>query len=156
MKTLLHLIGWTGVTFALLQLIRIDIPTPPPTQPHDEVEAPSAVMHALKKGCYDCHSNRENIPWYGNIAPMSFEVRAHVRDGRKWLNFSLWNRYSKDKKLERLEGIAKTTANGTMPLPLYVWAHKEARLTPDERKAIVTWARHQIKQTGPSSSTQQQ
>jgi hypothetical protein len=145
MKTLIHLLGWTAVTFALLQFIRIDIPTPPPAQPGDEVQAPATVMQALKKGCYDCHSNRENIPWYGNIAPLSFEVRAHVRDGRKWLNFSLWNRYDDAKKQERLEGIAKTTANGTMPLPMYLWAHKEARLTPAERKAIVEWAKSHLK-----------
>jgi mono/diheme cytochrome c family protein len=146
MKTLIHLIGWTAVTFALLQLIRIDIPTPPAAEPGDEVQAPAAVMQALKKGCYDCHSNRDNIPWYGNIAPVSFEVRAHVRDGRKWLNFSLWNRYDEAKKQERLEGIAKTTANGTMPLPMYLWAHKEARLTPKERKAIVEWAKSHLKE----------
>ncbi len=146
MKTLKVLLGWMIVSFAMLQLIHIDIPTPPTPKPGDKVEAPAPVMAALKKGCYDCHSNRDNIPWYGNIAPISFEVRAHVADGRKWLNFDLFNTYSKEKKQKIYKGIVKTVTNGSMPIPMYLWVHKEARLTPNERKAITEWAKSHIKE----------
>jgi len=141
MKTFMHLIGWTLAVFALLQLIQIDIPTPPTPKPGDAIQAPAPVMAALKKGCYDCHSNRDNIPWYGNIAPISFEVRQHVKDGRKWLNFDLWNRYDDAKKQKFYKGTVKTVTSGAMPIPLYLWKHKEARLTPAERKAIIDWAK---------------
>ena len=146
MKTLMHLIGWTLAVFALLQLIHIDIPAPPTPKPGDAVQAPAPVMAALKKGCYDCHSNRDNIPWYGNIAPISFEVRQHVKDGRKWLNFDLWNRYDDEKKQKFYKGTVKTVTSGAMPIPLYLWKHKEARLSPAERKAIIDWAKGHIKE----------
>ncbi len=146
MKTLKVLLGWMIVSFALLQLIHIDIPTPPTPKPGDRVEAPAQVMAALEKGCYDCHSNRDNIPWYGNIAPISFEVRQHVKDGRKWLNFDLFNRYDEEKKQKIYQGIVKTLRTGAMPMPMYLWVHKEARLTPEERKMIIDWAKEHIKE----------
>ena len=144
MKTFLHLFGWTAAVFGLLQFIRIDIPTPPTPQAGDRLQAPAPVMAAIKKGCYDCHSNRNNIPWYGNIAPISFEVRQHVKDGRKWLNFDLWNRYDAEKKQKFFKGTVKTVTSGAMPLPMYLWVHKEARLTPNERQAIIEWAKSNI------------
>ena len=146
MKTLKVLLGWMIVSFALLQLIHIDIPTPPTPKPGDKVEAPAPVMAALEKGCYDCHSNRDNIPWYGNIAPISFEVRQHVKGGRKWLNFDLFNRYDEEKKQKIYQGIVKTLRTGAMPMPMYLWVHKEARLTPEERKAIIDWAQSHLKE----------
>jgi hypothetical protein len=146
MKTLMHLIGWTVVSFGLLQLIHINIPTPPTSKAGDALEAPAPVLSAIQKGCYDCHSNRDNIPWYGNIAPVSFEVRGHVRDGRKWLNFDIWNRYDEAKKQKIYQGTVKTLTSGAMPIPMYLWAHKEARLTPAERKAIIDWAKENIKE----------
>ncbi len=145
MKTIKILLGWTIATFALLQLIHIDVPEPPAATPADELKAPPKVMAAIKKGCYDCHSNHTNWPWYSDIAPASFEVRAHVRDGRKWLNFAIWNKYDEEKKQKIYKGIAKTLVSGAMPLPSYLWIHKEARLTPKERKAIIEWAKSNIK-----------
>jgi len=146
MKTLMHLFGWTLVTFGLLQLIHIDIPTPPTPKAGEPIQnhVTPKLYAALQKGCYDCHSNRDNIPWYGNIAPISFEVRQHVKDGRKWLNFDIWGRYDEEKKQKFYKGIVKTVTNGSMPMPMYLWKHKEARLTPDERKLIIDWAKKHI------------
>jgi hypothetical protein len=146
MKTLKILMGWLVVSFGLLQLIHINIPTPPTPEPGDMVNAPAPVISAIKKGCYDCHSNRNNIPWYGNIAPISFEVRAHVAEGRKWLNFNIFNRYDEEKKQKIYKGIVKTVTSGAMPIPMYLWVHKEARLTPAERKAIIDWAKSHIRE----------
>jgi hypothetical protein len=145
MKTLIHLIGWTVAVLALLQLIRVDIPTPPTPKPGDTLQTAPDVLDAIKKGCYDCHSSQTNLPWYSDITPISFEVRAHVRDGRKWLNFEIWNRYDEEKKQKFYKGTVKTLTNGSMPIPMYLWVHKEARLTLDERKAIIDWAKSHIK-----------
>jgi hypothetical protein len=144
MKTLGILLGWSVAALALLQLIKIDIPNPPTTSPDDEVKASAAVITALKKGCYDCHSNHTNWPWYSDIAPVSFEVRGHVRDGRKWLNFAIWSKYDDAKKQKFYKGMRKTLVSGAMPIPSYLWVHKEARLTPDERTAIIEWAKSHI------------
>ncbi len=145
MKTLLHLAGWTLGTLLLLQLIRVDIPAPPIPKPGDTLTAPAPVRSAIKKGCYDCHSSQTRLPWYNTITPISLEVRVHVRDGRKWLNFEIWNRYDEEKKQKIYKGIVQTVTRGSMPIPMYLWVHKEARLTPDERNALIAWARQHIR-----------
>jgi len=144
-KTLLLILGWIVAALLLLQLVRIDIPEPPKATPADEIQAPKQIHALLKRACYDCHSNSTRWPWYANIAPISFEVRGHVKDGRAWLNFNIWNRYDEKKQQERLKGIVKSI-NFKMPIPSYLWAHPEARLTHEEREAIKKWAQSQIKE----------
>ena len=145
MKTFLHIIGWTGAVLLLLQLVKVDIPEPPQATPADAIHAPKEITALLERSCNDCHSNTTRWPWYANIAPISLEVRGHVRDGRKWLNFDIWNQYDEEKKQKRLKGIVKTI-DIKMPLPSYIWAHPEAKLSRDERESIKKWAQSQIKE----------
>ena len=145
MKTLLHIIGWTAAVLLLLQLIKIDIPEPPKATAADEVKAPTQIMALLKRSCYDCHSNTTKWPWYSDIAPISFEVRGHVKDGRAWLNFNIWNQYDEEKQQKRLKGIVKTI-DAKMPLPSYIMAHPKANLNKNERESIKKWAQSQIKE----------
>ena len=104
-----------------------------------EVQAPKNVMKLLKKSCYDCHSNETNWPWWSYIAPASWSIHDDVINGRKALNFSIWNKYS-IKKQEKLKKEIYRTVAGPMPLPQYVWLHKNAKLTNDEIKTIREWA----------------
>jgi hypothetical protein len=143
MKTLKILLGWLVGTLLLLQLIRIDVPPPPKATEADEVKAPKEVMALLKKSCYDCHSNNTEWPWYSKIAPISWEVNSHVKNGRAWLNFSIWNRYSKEKKEKLLKGIDKSV-RWQMPPANYLWVHKEARINKKERELIQKWARESL------------
>ena len=145
MKTFKILFFWTVGALLLLQLIRIDVPAPPKASPQDEVKAPKEVMSLLKKSCYDCHSNHTRWPWYSNIAPISFEVRGHVRDGRNWLNFSIWQKYDEKKRQKLFKGIAESVQR-TMPPPDYMLMHKDARLKPQERELIRKWAESHIKE----------
>jgi len=138
-KTLLHIIGWTTAALLLLQLIKVDIPEAPKSTLSDAIQVPKEISTLFKRSCNDCHSNSTRWPWYADIAPISFEVRGHLRDGRKWLNFDIWNRYDEKKQQERLKGIVKTI-DIKMPLPSYIWAHPEARLTKEERESIKKWA----------------
>jgi len=144
-KTLLHVIGWSVAVLLLIQLVKIDIPEPPKATPEDRIKAPAEIASLLERSCNDCHSNTTRWPWYANIAPISFEVRGHVKDGRKWLNFDIWNQYDEKKQQERLKGIVKTI-DIKMPLPSYIWAHPEAKLSKEERESIKEWAKSQIKE----------
>ncbi|HIP62292.1 MAG TPA: cytochrome C, partial [Sulfurovum sp.] len=56
MKVFLYIIGWTSAILLLMQLVKIEIPTPPKAAPADEIVASKEVMTILKKACYDCHS----------------------------------------------------------------------------------------------------
>jgi len=141
-----HILFWTVGTFILLQAIQIDIPPIPDTiDPKDEIVAPQEIMSLLKTSCYDCHSYKTTIPWYGHIAPVSFEVKSHIKDGRAWLNFQKWGQYNEEKKQKIFKGIKKTI-NLRMPIPMYLKMHEEAKLTQKQKDKIKAWAKENIKE----------
>jgi len=141
-KTLLL---WLLGTLLLLQTIQITIPEAEPTDPKEEIRAPKEIMAMLKTACYDCHSYETKMPWYGYIAPLSWEVKSHIKDGREWLNFQTWTRYDEKKKQKIYEGIAKTI-KFSMPMPMYLTLHDEAKLTRAQREEIRKWAESNIKE----------
>ena len=143
MKTFLILFGYLIAGFLAMQLVTIDIPKPPMSSVADKISVPKDIAPLLQKACNDCHSNHTEWPWYSNIAPISFEVRGHVKDGRAWLNFDIWNRYTKKQKQERYEGIVKSL-DGSMPIPMYIMAHPEAKLANSEREMLKQWAKSKI------------
>ena len=144
MKVLKTILLWLGATLLLLQLVKIDVPEPPKATPKDEIKAPKEVMSLLKKSCYDCHSNNTKYPWYSYVAPMSWQVKSNIKNGREWLNFSIWNRYDQKKKQKVYKGIVNALKI-KMPPAEYLLVHKEARLTPKEREIITNWAKKHIK-----------
>jgi len=145
LKVLLNLVGWTLATLLLLQFVQIDVPPPPKSTPNDEIKAPKEVMSLLKKSCYDCHSNNTKWPWYSKVSPISWQVASNVKHGRAWLNFSTWSKYNEEKKQKIYKGIVNAL-NIKMPPAEYLLIHKEARLTPKERKLLQDWAKSNIKE----------
>jgi hypothetical protein len=111
----------------------------PPVQA--EVEAPLRVQQIIERACYDCHSNRTRWPWYSHVAPVSWLVAHDVHEGRDEVNFSEWPTFDFEKQDDIFKGIAKQVGRKKMPLPNYLALHPEARLTEDDRQALVRWAR---------------
>jgi len=134
---MLKVLKYMFIALILLQFIRVDIINPK-TDPSLEIDAPKEIKNIFKRACYDCHSNNVKIPWYSNIAPISFYIKRHVDLGRAWLNFSIWKNYSKEKKDQKLKEIYKAVYKA-MPLSDYVWKHPEAKLSKDEIKKIRKW-----------------
>jgi hypothetical protein len=56
------------------------------------------------------------------------------------LNFSEFGDYSSRKQRSKLNSIAKTIEDGTMPFPSYTLIHRNARLTKEEKTLIIEWA----------------
>jgi hypothetical protein len=140
-----HIFIWTFGTFILLQAIQINIPEPPKIiDPKKEIQATKEIMTMFKTSCYDCHSYQTKMPWYGNISPISLEVKSHIKNGRLALNFQEWENYTYEKKQKIYKGIVNTI-NMQMPIPMYLTLHKEAELTQKQRKQIKTWAKRYIK-----------
>ncbi|NPA82102.1 MAG: heme-binding domain-containing protein, partial [Epsilonproteobacteria bacterium] len=100
---------------------------------------PKEVKALFKRSCYDCHSYETKWPWYSKIAPASWFIAKHVHDGRAWLNFSIWEKYDDKKKRELKNKIFRSVAFA-MPLPMYLWVHKDAKLTEEEKDKIRYWA----------------
>jgi mono/diheme cytochrome c family protein len=85
-----------------------------------------------KRACFNCHSNETVWPWYSRIAPLSWLTERDVKGGRSHLNFSEWNRPQYDA-----DAAGDEIRAGAMPLWFYLPMHPEARLTSDERRALI-------------------
>jgi len=83
--------------------------------------------------CANCHSNETTWPWYSHVAPASWLVQWDVDRARAELNVSRWG-------MDENEGdkAAKMVRTNRMPPRTYLWAHREARLTDEERRQFET------------------
>jgi len=95
-------------------------------------------MSILKRSCYDCHSNYTTYPWYDRIAPASWFVKNHVKKGREVVNFSVWNNYEIKKQKFFIKKLEKSIII-RMPMPSYLWLHKEATLSKEDKKLLKKW-----------------
>jgi heme-binding protein len=136
------------ISFVLLlvviQFFRIDKVNPESDPANDmfTVEIVSDdVQSLLKTSCFDCHSNNSSYPWYTNVAPVSWWIKHHINEAREELNFSEWGSYTLKKKLHKLEEIEEMIEEKEMPLPSYLWIHDEAKLTDQQQKKLVIWAK---------------
>ena len=133
----------------LILLIAVQFIQPPhnngqaqtPTDITHSVPVPDSVMAILQTSCYDCHSNHTNYPWYSKITPVNWWLNFHINQGKKELNFSVFASYSYKKKSNKLEETAKEVDKLLMPLPSYLWIHKNAKLNDAQRKLLMDWAR---------------
>ncbi len=93
----------------------------------------------IRNSCYDCHSNHTVYPWYGRIAPVSWMLSSHIREGKEHLNLSEWASLSDRKRISALQEMGEVVAKGEMPLKGYARLHKKARLTADQKDQLLTW-----------------
>lgn len=106
-----------------------------------ETKPSKTVQQILETTCYDCHSANTVYPWYNTIAPVSYWLDDHIKDGKKHLNFSDWQNYSAKKKDHKLDELIEEVEEGEMPLNEYTWTHKEAKLTEEQKKSLIDWAK---------------
>ncbi|MBS1489512.1 MAG: heme-binding domain-containing protein [Bacteroidetes bacterium] len=143
--TLTKKIGYAIATvFVVIQFIR-------PTRNSGEAEGqnfiatkytvPADVHSILKQSCYDCHSNRTHYPWYASIQPIGWWIQySHVNEGKGELNFSEFATYSDKRAKHKMEEIGDEIKEGGMPLSSYTFMHSDAKLSPEQSKAIMDWA----------------
>jgi hypothetical protein len=123
---------------AVAQAVPVDRTNPPV---ESEVQAPPAVLAALKRSCWDCHSHETVWGWHTKIAPISWLVAHDVSEGREELNFSRWDALDR-KRLQKLaRKIPEEVGEGEMPPFLYLLAHPSAKPSEADKAAIVAWAK---------------
>lgn len=128
----------------IIQFIRSEKNSQPGPQPNaifEHYPAPDQVQAIVKKACYDCHSNNTNYPWYANVQPIAWWINDHVEDGKRHLNFSEFATYKPKKAKHKLEEVFEEVEKHEMPLESYTWIHPEARLTAEEQKMLIDWAK---------------
>ena len=105
-----------------------------------------SVKSILKVACNDCHSNLTEYPWYAEIQPIAWWLNHHVTEGKRELNFSNFTSRPIAVQNHKFEETIEMIDEAEMPLPSYTWfgLHSQAKLTPEERKTLVHWARTQM------------
>lgn len=101
---------------------------------------PQNVQDILKTSCNDCHSNNTVYPWYAEIQPVAWWLNSHIEDGKKDLNFSEFATYRIRRQYKKLEEINELVKENKMPLDSYLWIHKDAKLSDQQKLTIANWA----------------
>lgn len=142
-KILKYAVIGLALTFLIAQFIRPSF-TNPPVNASERLEAsvsvPADVAAILKRSCSDCHTNETDYPWYSQITPVNWWLKNHIDEGRGEMNFSTWGTYTPKRKAKKLEEVCEQVELGAMPLPSYLWGHRDAALSAEDSKLLCAWA----------------
>jgi hypothetical protein len=146
-KLVVTTIAIVVATFVLIQFVpyRVDNPS---TRDEPTWDSPGTRALAVR-ACFDCHSNESDVTRFEQVAPLSWWIANHVKEGRASLNFSEWHGAAG----EEADDAAGPLAEGEMPPSYYTWLgmHSDAKLTPAEVKHLVDGLRRTIAADPPSS-----
>ena len=130
-------------SFILIQFLRVDKNVSDEVSPFDFLEVnadmPDMLQASFKTSCYDCHSNNTNYPWYAHLAPFSWIIDQHIRNGKSEMNFASYGTLDDRHKIGLLNDICEAVSDSTMPPQNYLMLHRDAILTPGEITAICEW-----------------
>lgn len=147
---------WFGLLFSMMallvaiQLLPSGVSNPPSK---GEVSAPPEIQDALRRSCYDCHSNQTRWPWYGHVAPFSWAVARDIELGRRQLNFSEWGAYYPVTRKRKLQWMGRALRREDMPPLSYRLIHPSSRLSPQDRARLERWIDTELASAAASSAS---
>ena len=159
-KTVRWILIVLGGAFLILQFIRPDknySEKPQEGKISLTFPIPSDLQTILKRSCFDCHSNNTTYPWYAEVQPVGWWLKSHIEDARDELNFDEFGTYRPMRQFTKLQQIAEQIEEDEMPLPSYLFLHRDARLTPEEKTILTDWVtamRDSMKVWYPADSLQ--
>jgi len=125
-----------GVLVLLGLALAIAAPHQRPLEHRRAVLDSDPRMDALfQRACANCHTNETAWPWYGRVGPGAWLIERDVARARAKLNFSIQSPLLATERQEVLDAVG----DGAMPPKLYRFMHPEAKLTPEEMKALAAW-----------------
>ena len=143
MKWLKKILAVLLVAFIVIQFFRPEKNIQAAPSAHDLITylpVPDDVQQILVNACYDCHSNNTRYPWYAHVQPVGWWLADHIDEGKYELNYSEFAAYSLRKQYHKLEETIDVVKSGEMPLDDYTFLHSEARLSQQQKEALVNWA----------------
>jgi hypothetical protein len=121
-----------------IQFVPIERTNPPV---ESDVPAPAESKAVLRRFCYDCHSNETRWPWYWQVAPVSWLIANDVKEGRREVNFSVWNQFAGSRRARKFKEIVEQVEGNKMPQWYYVVMHPGAKLLAGDKEMILKWAK---------------
>jgi len=128
-RLLVWLCGACVVVFAAIQFVPV-ARTNPPVELEVAWDSPR-TRDLFYRACADCHSHETRWPDYSKVAPVSWLVSNHVRDGRRDMNISM------PDEVDVTEAVAQIREN-RMPPTDYQLMHPEARLDEKEKAELIS------------------
>lgn len=122
-----------ALVFILIQFIPYGKDHENPVIVNEPVWSSVRTKEFFSRACMDCHSYETKWPWYSKVAPVSWPIYHHVKEGREHFNVSLWGVQKKNEAEEAAEELKE----GHMPLKTYRIAHPEARLSKQEKEEFI-------------------
>jgi hypothetical protein len=101
---------------------------------------PADVKTILDKACMDCHSNNTRYPWYFKIQPLDWWLTHHINEGKEELNFDEFTDKPIRYQYHKLQSVTDQVKKAEMPLSSYLWVHKDAKLTEQEKNVLIGWS----------------
>lgn len=124
MKPLFTLL-FLGAFFFLMTSLKSDHPK---DNPENKIEMPSAVKKTIDTSCFMCHN-----------------LESKNEKGKKALAFDNLHMQSKMKQIGKFSEIAEEVEEGHMPPAKFLDHKPEAKLTPEDKKALIDWANNSVK-----------
>ena len=144
------------VLFGLIQFIRPERNQQTNPSRYDifhKSDTDAQLVGLVQTACYDCHSNRTNYPWYASIAPVSWMISQHVKEGKRHLNFSEWILYPVDKQLHKLDEVIEVLQEDEMPPRPYEMLHREVKMDAQSKQSVIFWENELKSKLNAASTT---
>ncbi|CAN5432466.1 heme-binding domain-containing protein [soil metagenome] len=132
--------------FLLIQFVPYRVDNPPG---RDEPRWDSKRTEVLAmRACSACHTNQTKVLWFEHVAPVSWYVANHVKEGRAALNFDAWSTAAGEGSDEPWEPLQE----GLMPPAYYHYLglHSDTKLTAAETRELVAGLEKTVAQDPPS------
>lgn len=133
-----------AAAFIIIQFFQIDrsnVPVVPGQDISSIINVPADVSQIMVRSCSDCHTNSTAYPWYSYIQPVGWFLKDHIDDGKRHFNLSTFATYDAKKQKKKLEEVCDEVSSGNMPLPSYLWIHRDAVLTESEKATLCDWTK---------------
>jgi hypothetical protein len=143
MKYVKILLAFLGVALLAVQFIRPGrnhTQPPPGTGLESRFPVPGNVMQIFRRSCYDCHSDSTVYPWYAEIQPVGWWLNSHMEHGKRQFDFDRFADYRPMRQYGKLRDIVEQLRKDEMPLGSYLFIHRYARLTPEEKEEVIRWS----------------
>jgi hypothetical protein len=116
--------------FGLIQLVPYRVADPPVKQ--EPAWDSTRTRRLAVAACFDCHSNETHTYWWEDVAPLSWWITNHVKDGRRALNFSQCTPGRGEND------ASETVRSNSMPPSYYTWLglHSNAKLSAAQRRQL--------------------
>lgn len=103
-----------------------------------DARMPAQAREVLVTKCADCHSETTRAPFYASLAPGSWLIERDIVEGRAHMNLSRWKELGPERREVLGEEIAQMAKTGKMPPVQYRLLHWDARLSPQDMRALAT------------------